>query len=189
MDLTEILSIGGKPGLYKMLSQTKNGLIVQSLGKENKRIPVYASDKVSTLEEISIFTYDEDLPLKEVFQLMYEKLEAKEAISHKSSADELKTFMEKVLPNYDKERVYVSDIKKLIQWYNILLSENLISLEKEEEEEKKPEEKQEKEKTEEKEKKAAVKEKKEVKKLEKKVAENKPKPKANTTLKKQSKAR
>lgn len=181
MDLTEILSIGGKPGLYKMLSQTKNGLIVQSLGQDKKRIPVYASDKVSTLEEISIFTYDEDMPLKEVFQQIYEKLEAKEAISHKSSPDEMKAFMEKVLPNYDKERVYVSDIKKLIQWYNILLSENLISLEKEEEEEeKKPEVKQEKEKKEAKETKEAPKE----KKTEKKVAEKKPKPKAKAADKK-----
>ncbi len=180
MDLTEILSIGGKPGLYKMLSQTKNGLIVQSLGQDKKRIPVYASDKVSTLEEISIFTYDEDMPLKEVFQQIYEKLEAKEAISHKSSPDEMKAFMEKVLPNYDKERVYVSDIKKLIQWYNILLSENLISLEKEEEEKKKPEVKQEKEKKEAKETKEAPKE----KKTEKKVAEKKPKPKAKAADKK-----
>lgn len=180
MDLTEILSIGGKPGLYKMLSQTKNGLIVQLLGQDKKRIPVYASDKVSTLEEISIFTYDEDMPLKEVFQQIYEKLEAKEAISHKSSPDEMKAFMEKVLPNYDKERVYVSDIKKLIQWYNILLSENLISLEKEEEEEKKPEVKQEKEKKEAKETKEAPKE----KKTEKKVAEKKPKPKAKAADKK-----
>lgn len=181
MDLTEILSIGGKPGLYKMLSQTKNGLIVQSLGQDKKRIPVYASDKVSTLEEISIFTYDEDMPLKEVFQQIYEKLEAKKAISHKSSPNEMKAFMEKVLPNYDKERVYVSDIKKLIQWYNILLSENLISLEKEEEEEdKKPEVKQEKEKKEAKETKEVPKE----KKTEKKVAEKKPKPKAKAADKK-----
>jgi hypothetical protein len=181
MDLTEILSIGGKPGLYKMLSQTKNGLIVQSLGQDKKRIPVYASDKVSTLEEISIFTYDEDMPLKEVFQLMYEKLEAKEAISHKSSPDELKAFMDKVLPNYDKERVYVSDIKKLIQWYNILLSENLISIEKEEEEEeKKPAVKQEKEKKEAKEKKEVPKE----KKTEKKETKKKPKPKAKAADKK-----
>lgn len=180
MDLTEILSIGGKPGLYKMLSQTKNGLIVQSLGQDKKRIPVYASDKVSTLEEISIFTYDEDMPLKEVFQQIYEKLEAKKAISHKSSPNEMKAFMEKVLPNYDKERVYVSDIKKLIQWYNILLSENLISLEKEEEEDKKPEVKQEKEKKEAKETKEVPKE----KKTEKKVAEKKPKPKAKAADKK-----
>jgi outer membrane biosynthesis protein TonB len=154
---------------------------VQSLGQDKKRIPVYASDKVSTLEEISIFTYDEDMPLKEVFQLMYEKLEAKEAISHKSSPDELKAFMDKVLPNYDKERVYVSDIKKLIQWYNILLSENLISIEKEEEEEeKKPAVKQEKEKKEAKEKKEVPKE----KKTEKKETEKKPKPKAKAADKK-----
>ena len=181
MDLTKILFIGGKPGLYKMLSQTKNGLIVQSLGQDKKRILVYASDKVSTLEEISIFTYDEDMPLKEVFQQIYEKLEAKEAISHKSSPDEMKAFMDKVLPNYDKERVYVSDIKKLIQWYNILLSENLISLEKEEEEEeKKPEVKQEKETKEANETKEVPKE----KKTEKKETEKKPKPKAKAADKK-----
>jgi hypothetical protein len=133
MDLSEILSIGGKPGLYKMVSQTKNGLIVESIGKEKKRMPVYASDKVSALEEISIFTTDEDIPLKEVFKKIFIKQEGKKAINHKSSADELKKFFLEVLPAYDEEKVYASDIKKVIRWYNLLQSEKLIDIKEKEE--------------------------------------------------------
>lgn len=131
MDLTEILAISGKPGLYKMISHTKSGMLVESMIDE-KRFPVFTHEKVSSLEEISIFTETEDLPLKDVFKKIYELLEGEKAISHKSSADELKDFFDDAIPDYDKERVYVSDIKKVIQWYNLLHDKELLDFNEEE---------------------------------------------------------
>ncbi len=113
MDLTEILSISGKPGLHKMISQTKGGMLVESMS-DQKRFPVFAHEKVSSLEEISIFTETDDIPLKDVFKKINEMMEGDKALSHKSSSDELKDFFDDVVPDYDKERVYVSDIKKVI---------------------------------------------------------------------------
>lgn len=133
MDLSKILSIAGKPGLYKMVSQSKSGLIVESL-LDGKRSPAFSHERISSLEEISIFTEVDDIPLKEVFQAIFKKEEGQKTISHKSSANELKTFMEEILPDYDKERVYVSDIKKLVNWYNLLIEKGLIDLEEEKEE-------------------------------------------------------
>lgn len=130
MDLSKILSIAGKPGLFKMVSQSKSGLIVESL-LDGKRIPAFSHERISSLEEISIFTEVDDVPLKEVFQSIFKKEEGKKTISHKSSANELKAFMEKILPDYDKERVYVSDIKKLVSWYNLLVEKEMIDLEEE----------------------------------------------------------
>ena len=132
MDLTEILSISGKPGLYKMLSHTKTGMLVESMA-DKKRFPVFAHEKVSSLEEISIFTEDDDVPLKDVFKKIHEMLEGDKALSHKSSSEELKDFFDDVLPDYDKERVYVSDIKKVIQWYNVLHEMELLDFTEEEE--------------------------------------------------------
>ena len=134
MDLTEILSIGGKPGLYKMISHTKTGMVVESMDGE-KRFPVFAHEKISSLEEISIFTETDDIPLKDVFKKVHELLEGEKAISHKSSADELKDFFDDAIPDYDKDRVYVSDIKKVIQWYNILHEKELLDFTVEESEE------------------------------------------------------
>ena len=131
MDLTEILSISGKPGLYKMLSHTKTGMLVESMN-DKKRFPVFAHEKISSLEEISIFTETDDIPLKDVFRKMYDLLEGEKAISHKSSADELKDFFDDAVPDYDKERVYVSDIKKVIQWYNVLHEMGLLDFTEEE---------------------------------------------------------
>jgi hypothetical protein len=128
MDLSKILSIAGKPGLFKMVSQSKSGLIVESL-IDGRRIPAFSHERISSLEEISIFTDVEDVPLREVFQSLFKREEGKMTISHKSSANELKDLMEEILPNYDKERVYVSDIKKLINWYNLLVEKGLIDLE------------------------------------------------------------
>ncbi len=140
MDLTEILSISGKPGLYKMISQTKTGMLVESMN-DQKRFPVFAHEKISSLEEISIFTETDDIPLKKVFQKINTMMEGDKAPSHKSSANELKDFFEDVVEDYDKERVYVSDIKKVIQWYNILLEKELLDFtEEEDEEEQKTEE-------------------------------------------------
>ncbi|MEA3444766.1 MAG: DUF5606 domain-containing protein [Bacteroidota bacterium] len=131
MNLKGILAISGYQGLFKMISQAKNAIIVESL-IDKKRMPAYTTSKISSLEDIAIFTSDEDLPLLKVFQKIYEHLNKGEAISHKSSGNELKKFFTEILPEYDKERVYVSDIKKVIQWYNLLLSEEMIDLEEDE---------------------------------------------------------
>ena len=143
MDLTGILSLSGKSGLFKSVAQTKNGLIVESL-IDKKRFPAYVSDKVSSLEDICIFTADEDLPLKDVFELIYKKEQGKACIDHKSNDAALKKYMEEVLPAYDKDRVYVSDMRKLFMWYNLLVEHGLLA--PDEKEETKAEEKKVKEK-------------------------------------------
>lgn len=127
MDLSKVLSIAGKPGLFSMVSQSKSGLIVESL-LDGKRIPAFSHERISSLEEISIFTETDDVPLKEVLQNLFKKEDGKKTISHKSSANELKALMLEILPDYDEERVYVSDIKKLVNWYNLLVEKNLIDL-------------------------------------------------------------
>ncbi len=133
MDLKGILSISGYGGLFKLVKQTKTGFIVESLS-DGKRMQAFASSKISTLADIAIYTEEGETPLKEVFQTIFEKEnEEKVNLTSKSSGDELKSFMEKVLPEYDKERVYVSDIKKVVNWYNILLECKMIDLEKAEE--------------------------------------------------------
>jgi hypothetical protein len=126
--LKGILSIGGKPGLYKMISQTKNGLIVESL-LDNKRMPAFSSAKISALEDISVFTEKEDIPLVDVFKAISDKEGGKECPGAKLGNDELKKYMEEVLPTFDKERVYISDIKKILNWYNILLVLKMLNFE------------------------------------------------------------
>lgn len=130
MDLSEILSIAGKPGLFKVVAQTKSGVVVESL-LDKKRLTAFASDRMSSLEEISVFTEDDDLPLRDVFKSISDKQEGKEAINHKSDGKDLKAFFEEVMPDYDKERVYTSDIKKIIQWYNLLLKNEMLNFEEE----------------------------------------------------------
>jgi hypothetical protein len=125
MDLKEILSVTGKPGLYKTISKTKTNLIAESL-VDKKRIPVYASDKMSTLADINIFTTGEDIPLKDVLKLIYDKENGGKSIDHKSDDKKLKEYFEQVLPTYDKGRVYASDIRKIFNWYNILQGFNLL---------------------------------------------------------------
>ena len=137
MDLSKILAIAGKPGLYKMLAQTKNGLVVEGI-PEGKKFTAFSHERISTLEEISIYTEGEDKPLKEILKAIYDKVDGAEALSHKSSGEELKSFFEEAVPDYDKENVYVSDIKKVINWYNSLHKLNLLDFT--EEEEKKEEE-------------------------------------------------
>lgn len=135
MDLSKILSISGKPGLFKLVSQTKNGALIESL-IDGKRQPAFAKEKISSLEDISIFTTDEDVPLAKVFQEIFKKEEGKECINPKSNNKQLVDYMKKILPNFDGERVYTSDMKKLFTWYNILIKKDLIDLnEKEESEE------------------------------------------------------
>lgn len=128
MDLKGILAISGKPGLFKLVTQTKTGLIVESL-TDKKRMPVYAAHQISALEEISIYTYEDDKPLEEVFEMMFNHLNGEKAPSHKSSANQLEQFMEEAVPEYDRERVYASDIKKLVRWYNQLLDLGMMKFE------------------------------------------------------------
>jgi len=132
MNLTGIIAISGKPGLYKVLAQGKNNIIVESL-EDKKRVPAYASDRISALDDISIYTYEEDKPLKEIFISIFEKEKGKETISHKEDQNKLKAYLIEVLPNFDQERVYASDIKKIFQWYNLLLKAGALVLEDEEE--------------------------------------------------------
>jgi hypothetical protein len=135
MEFSKILAISGKPGLYKMLSQTKAGFIVESLA-DGKRFPVFAHERVSSLEEISIFTTgEEDLPLKEVFRKISAKLEGKPLPEAGSDNQALKKFFLEAIPEYDPERVYVSDMKKTLAWYNLLLEKEMLDLGEEETEE------------------------------------------------------
>jgi hypothetical protein len=119
MNLTGIIAISGKPGLFKVVAQGKNNIIVESL-EDRKRFPAYASDRISALDDISIYTYDEDKPLKEIYTTIYEKEKGGTTISHKEDLGKLSGYLLEVLPNYDQERVYPSDVKKLFQWYNLL---------------------------------------------------------------------
>jgi hypothetical protein len=125
MDLSKILSIAGKNGLFKVVSQGKNSVIVESLN-DLRRFPVFAHEKMSSLQEISIFTTGEDMALKDVFKVFHEKLEGKPVIDPKSDNISLKKFFLEMVPDFDQERVYVSDIKKLASWYNQLLEHGLL---------------------------------------------------------------
>lgn len=121
MDLSGIISISGRPGLYKVVAQGKNSVIVQSL-IDNKRFPAYSTDRISALEDISIYTVDGDKPLKDILSDIFAKQSGEAAPSHKESIATLQEYLSDILPDYDEERVYPSDIKKLFQWYNLLLS-------------------------------------------------------------------
>ena len=119
MKLTGIIAISGRPGLFKVIAQGKNNVIVESL-VDKKRFPAYSSDRISALEDISIYTDAEEKPLKEIFLAIHTKENGGETISHKEDDSKLVNYLTEILPNYDKERVYISDIKKLFQWYNLL---------------------------------------------------------------------
>ena len=120
MELKEILAISGHPGLYRYVAQSTRGVIVESL-LDGRRMNASASAKVSALSEISIFTEGDDIPLAAVFTKIYEHTGGKEAISHKEDPEKLKACFAEVLPEYDRDRVHVSDMKKVFMWYNILL--------------------------------------------------------------------
>ena len=130
MNLEGIINVAGKSGLYKVVSQGNNTVIVESL-TDKKRAPLYSHNQANTLEEIGIYTYDNTKPLSEIFDDIAKKEDCKQAISHKSSTNELNTYFREILTNYDEERVYISDIKKVIQWYNALQKAGLIQLPKE----------------------------------------------------------
>ena len=120
MEFKDVLAISGMPGLYKYVAQSKNGIIVESLA-DGHRMNASATSRVSALSEISMFTEGEDIALAEVFTRMYAHTEGKQGLSHKESADKMKAYFGEVLPEYDRERVHVSDIKKALSWFNILV--------------------------------------------------------------------
>lgn len=125
MDFSKILSISGKSGLFKVVSQLKNAVLVESL-TDKKRFPAFAHDKISSMEEIAVFTVGEDKPLKEIFKAMFEKQEGKTAIDSKAGDKELKEYFLSLVPDYDQDRVYISDIRKIISWYNLLVENGLM---------------------------------------------------------------
>lgn len=126
MSLEKVLSISGRPGLYKLVAQTRGGFIAESL-IDKKKISVNMQHNVSILSEIAIYTLQEELPLREVFSKIKAKEDGKQtSISHKESKDKLEEYFFEILPNYDEDRVYASDIKKIIQWYNLLEKHNML---------------------------------------------------------------
>ncbi|MDP5060603.1 MAG: DUF5606 domain-containing protein [Maribacter sp.] len=132
MGLEKILSVAGKPGLYKLITQTRTGFVAESL-LDAKRITVSLRSSVSVLSEIAIYTLEEEVPLREVFQKIQTKEDGgKTSISHKDEKIKLEEYFFEVLPNYDEDRVYVSDIKKVIQWYNILTDNKITDFSSEE---------------------------------------------------------
>ena len=134
MGLEKILSVAGKPGLYKLITQTRTGFVAESL-LDGKRITVSLRASVSVLSEIAIYTLEEEVPLREVFEKIQSKEDGgKTSISHKDEKIKLEEYFFEVLPNYDEDRVYVSDIKKVIQWYNILTDNKIIDFSSEKEE-------------------------------------------------------
>jgi hypothetical protein len=137
IDLTGIISITGQPGLYKIVAQSKNGIIVEGLS-DKKRLNVYASTKVSTLSDISMFTTGDDKPIEEIMTTIFEKEKGGVAVDGKSDDKEIEKYFAGILPEYDKDRVYVSNMRKLINWYNALQAAGAL---KEKEENKEGDEK------------------------------------------------
>lgn len=137
MDLSKILSISGKPGLYILIGEAKSNIIVESL-LDGKRTPAFPHERISSLKEISIYTSNEDVPLDEVFKSLHEIQEGKPVDDPKRmSSNAIKTLFEQILPDYDKEAVYTSDMKKVFTWYNLLLNKDLLDFSEEEKEENK----------------------------------------------------
>ena len=133
--LKTILSISGKSGLYKLVSQGKNMLIVESL-TDKKRMPAYGTDKMISLGDIAMYTDEDDVPLQEVFLSIKKKENGQPIVLDIKTAtpEELRQYLGEVLPNFDRDRVHLSDIKKLIAWYNLLVANNLTDFEPTEEE-------------------------------------------------------
>jgi hypothetical protein len=132
MNLKEILAISGYSGLYRFISQGRSGVIVEGL-IDKKRMNATSSMRVSALDDIAIFTSDKEVPLKEVFRLIFKKEDGKASIDPKSPVEKLKGYFLEILPEYDQDKVYVSDMKKVFTWYNLLLAENMIDLEEDKE--------------------------------------------------------
>lgn len=133
MDLKKIVAIAGKSGLFKVVNQAKSGVIVESF-TDGKRFPAFLHDRISSLEEISVYTTSEDRPLKDIFKDIYQFTGGKESVDPKSSNAELKKFFAQAIPEFDEDRVYASDIKKILTWYNQLLQHNELNFNETEEE-------------------------------------------------------
>ena len=125
MVLKDILAISGEQGLFRFIAQGKNAIIVEHI-ETGKRSSAFSSAKVSSLEDISVFTENEDFPLGKVFDKIYEKESGGPAIDSKSDQEKLKKYFEEIIPDYSKEKVYVSDIKKVILWYNLLQKKSML---------------------------------------------------------------
>ena len=127
MFLEGILSIAGQPGLLKLVSRRNTSVIVESL-ITGKRMPAFSTSRISTLEDVTVYTYDDDTRLSDVFESIFNEYKGTiTSVTTKSSNAELFGFFEKVLPNYDKEKVYVSDVKKIVSWYNLLVEKGIIT--------------------------------------------------------------
>jgi hypothetical protein len=130
MKLSEIINISGVSGLFKTVGNSKNSIIVESLA-DKKRMPVYSTQKVNSLENISVYLTDKEIPLSDVFRKIMEKEKKGPAIDHKSEDAVLVKYFTEVLPDYDKTRVHISDIRKMIMWYNILHKAEMLDIEEE----------------------------------------------------------
>ena len=128
-----ILAISGKPGLYKLISRGKNNLIVESLDETHRRMPAFATDRITSLADIAMFTETDDIPLMDVLENLKALEEGKKASvdPKKASSKELQDYFTKVLPEWDRDRVHTSDIKKLISWYNILIEAGITDFKEE----------------------------------------------------------
>ncbi|UCG27219.1 MAG: DUF5606 domain-containing protein [Bacteroidales bacterium] len=140
MDLKDILAISGHPGLFKFISQGRSAIIVENL-ESKKRISAFASEKISSLEDISVFKDDKDVSLVDIFKAIYDKENGGPAIDHKSRPEDMKEYFAGIIPDYDRDRVYVSDMKKIFLWYNLLLKLGMVTFEEEKEAEKEEDEK------------------------------------------------
>ena len=131
MNLDGIINVSGKPGLYKVISRSNNTVIIESL-IDKKRSAIYSHNQANLLNEIGIYTYNDTTSLSDIFTVIAKKTDCGPAISHKKLKEELTSFFREILPEYDEERVYFSDIKKVIQWYNLMNDADLITIEKKE---------------------------------------------------------
>ena len=131
--LETILAIAGKPGLYKLVTRGKNNLIVEALDATHRRMPAFATDRITSLADIAMFTETDDIPLMDVLENLKTLEDGKKAAvdPKKASTKELQDYFTKVLPEWDRDRVHVSDIKKLISWYNILIEAGITDFKEE----------------------------------------------------------
>ena len=133
MKISDVLAISGKPGLFKILASSPKNLVVESM-IDGKRSSIPGSLRVSSLSDITMYTTNEDVPLREILKSMFDKNKGKPALSHNAAPQEVKDFIDSVVDNLDHDRVYASDLRKLVQWYNLLISQKALPFEVEEEE-------------------------------------------------------
>ena len=132
MKISDVLAISGKPGLFKILASSPKNLVVESM-IDGKRSSIPGSLRVSSLSDITMYTTNEDVPLREILKSMFDKNKGKPALSHNSAPQEVKDFIDSVVNDLDHGRVYASDLRKLVQWYNLLISQKALPFEEEEE--------------------------------------------------------